>query len=119
MSNQSKEKKIYDGDFKRRAAELHLKERYGYKKVARILGISSATSVRAWTNIYQSEGPEALDGVRLGGHIRRKQPEFPKPKKLSGKTTLEKEVEWLRAENAYLKKLEALVANKENRKPRL
>lgn len=68
-----------------------------------MLGISSATSVRMWINIYQFDSPDALDGVRLGGHIRRKQPEFPKPKKLSGKTTLEKEVERLRAENAYLK----------------
>ena len=46
MINQPKEKKVYDGDFKRRAVELHLKERYGYKKVARMLGISSVTSVR-------------------------------------------------------------------------
>ena len=117
MKNQSK--RIYDGNFKRKAVELHLKERYGYKKVAKILGIPSATSVRAWARIYEIEGPQALDGVKLGGHTRRRQPEFPKPKKLSGNPSLEKEVEWLRAENAYLKKLEALVANKENRKPRL
>ena len=117
MKEQSK--KVYDGDFKRKAVELHLKERYGYKKVARMLGIPSATSVRHWTNIYEFEGPQALDSIKLGGHARRGQPEFPKPKKLRGNSSLEKEVEWLRTENAYLKKLEALVANKENRKPRL
>ena len=116
MKNQSKG--IYDGNFKRKAVELHLKERYGYKKVAKMLGIPSATSVRHWTIIYETEGPQALDGIKLGGHTRRKQPEFPKPKKLKGNSSLEKEVEWLRAENAYLKKLEALVASKENRKPR-
>ena len=114
----SQSKGVYDGDFKRKAVELHLKERYGYKKVAKMLGIPSATSVRTWTNIYENEGPGALNGVKLGGHTRRKQPEFPKPKKLCGSPSLKKEVEWLRAENAYLKKLEALVANKENRKPR-
>lgn len=117
MKNQSK--KTYDGDFKRKAVELHLKERYGYKKVAKMLGIPSATSVRVWTSIYEIEGPQALDNIKPGGHTRRKQPEFPKPKRLKGDPSLEKEVEWLRAENAYLKKLEALVANKENRKPRL
>ena len=117
MKNQSK--KVYDGDFKRKAVELHLEKRYGYKRVAKMLGIPSATSVRQWTSIYEIEGPQALDGVRLGGHTRRKQPEFPKPKELKGNPSLEKEVEWLRAENAYLKKLEALVASKENRKSRL
>ena len=112
MKNQSKG--IYDGDFKRKAVELHLKERYGYKKVAKMLGIPSATSVRDWTGISETEGPQALDGVKLGGHTRREQLEFPKPKKLKGNSSLEKEVEWLRAENAYLKKLEALVANRGN-----
>ena len=52
--------------------------------------ISSATSVRTWTSIYEIEVPQALDGVRLGGHIRRKRPEFPKPKKIRDNPSLEK-----------------------------
>lgn len=69
MKNQSK--KVYDGDFKRKAVELHLKERYGYKKVAKMLGKPSAISMRHWISIYETEGPQALDGVKLGDHSEK------------------------------------------------
>ena len=110
--------KAYSKELKRYAIELHFNSHYGYKKIAKMLGVSSPHSIKEWIRVYQEEGPEAIDNIHLGGHKRRRPAQFPKPKESHNKSYLE-ELEWLRAENAYLKKLEALVASKENRKPRL
>ena len=116
MQKSSKNK--YDSKIKRKAVDLYLNKHYGYKKVAKMLDIPSPSSIKGWVKIYRLEGLQALDDVELGGHKRRKNIKYPKPQRIKGNITLQKEVEWLRAENAYLKKLEALVANKEKRKPR-
>ena len=100
---QSSSKNVYDAAIKRKAVDLYLNKHYGYKKVAKMFKIPSPPSVKSWVKIYRLEG---------------KPIKYPKPEEIKGDITLQKEVEWLRAENAYLKKLEALVANKEKRKPR-
>ena len=115
---QSSSKNVYDAAIKRKAVDLYLNKHYGYKKVAKMLKIPSPSSVKSWVKIYRLEGAQALEDIKLGGHLRRKPIKYPKPEEIKGDITLQKEVEWLRAENAYLKKLEALVANKEKRKPR-
>ena len=117
MQKSSKNK--YDSRIKRKAVDLYLNKHYGYKKVAKMLNIPSPSSVKNWVKIYKLEGQQALNDVELGGHKRREKIKYPKPQKIKSGATLQEEVEWLRAENAYLKKLEALVAIKEKRKPRL
>jgi len=70
-----------------------------------------------WYKIYQESG---VDGLKLDR--RGRPPKMAKKPKTSNepKTTeeLEKELEYLRAENEYLKKLNALVQERKGRQPR-
>ena len=67
-----------------------------------------------WYKIYQESGIDGLKLVRLG-----RPPKMTKKLKSSNKSKtkeeLEKELEYLRAENEYLKKLNALVQKRKGR----
>lgn len=70
-----------------------------------------------WYKIYQKSG---IDGLKLDRRGRppktMKKPKTPnKPK---AENELEKELEYLRAENEYLKKLNALVQKRKGRQPK-
>ena len=70
-----------------------------------------------WYKIYQESGIDGLKLDRRGRHRRMAK----KPKTSNEtKTTeeLEKELEYLRAENEYLKKLSALVQKRKGRQPK-
>ena len=70
-----------------------------------------------WYKIYQESGIDGLKLDRRGRH--RKMAKKPKTSNET-KTTeeLEKELEYLRAENEYLKKLSALVQKRKGRQPK-
>ena len=76
------------------------------------------TLLSNWCKIYREAG---LDGLKSSGRIGRP-PKMPnKPKPPDGPKTvdeLEKELEELRAENEYLKKLSALVQGRKGRRPK-
>jgi len=83
-----------------------------YHEVAHSLGMSDKTRVTAWHRKYLELG---WDGLKLDGRGRnRKMGNKPiKPSKSKSQTEeiveLRKRLEYLEAENAYLKKLAALV----------
>lgn len=70
-----------------------------------------------WYKIYQESG---IDGLKLDR--RGRPPKMAKKPKTSNKAKtkeeLEKELEYLRAENEYLKKLNALVQERTGRQPK-
>ena len=70
-----------------------------------------------WYKIYQESGVEGLKLDRRG-----RPPKMAKKPKTSNETKtkeeLEKELEYLRAENEYLKKLKALVQKRKGRQPK-
>ena len=70
-----------------------------------------------WFKIYQKSG---IDGLKLDK--RGRPPKMAKKPKTSNeiktKEELEKELEYLRAENEYLKKLNALVLKRKDRQPK-
>ena len=70
-----------------------------------------------WYKIYQEFG---IDGLKLDK--RGRPPKMAKKSKTSNETKtkeeLEKELEYLRAENEYLKKLNALVQKRKGRQPK-
>ena len=70
-----------------------------------------------WYKIYQESG---IDGLKLDR--RGRSPKMAKKPKTSNepktKEELEKELEYLRAENEYLKKLNALVQKRKGRQPK-
>jgi len=105
-----KQRKTYSPEFKTKVVETMLQEHWSQKQTARNFGIPDHKTVKRWKEIYLTEGAQ---GFRIdhAAIARAKVPTKPK-EVIVDKNTLE-ELEYLRAEVAYLKKLNALVAEKE------
>ena len=104
--------KRYTGEFKQRVVETIQKEGLSYKEAARHFEIPSDRQVRNWERIYLEECPEGLYVERRGrGSKGGGRP--PKLMKPEVEEELIAEVQRLRAENAYLKKLRALILEEE------
>ena len=91
--------------------ETMRKEGMSYCEAARQFEINDHKRVASWERIYLEEGPEGLYIERRG----RKSTGRPKKLKPEIEEDLIAEVQRLRAENAYLKKLRALVLEEERR----
>ena len=110
--------KRYTPEFKKLVIETMMAEKLSYRETARRFEVSSDTRIKDWERIYLTEGPEGFAVERRGRGSKGR-----RPKKLP--TAVEKdllaEVQRLRAENEYLKNLQALVLERERRqgkKPR-
>ena len=101
--------KKYTGEFKQMVVEIMRKEGLSYSEAARQFEINDHKQVAKWERIYLEEGPEGLYVERRG---RRSKGRSPKKLKPEVEEDLLAEVQRLRAENAYLKKLNALVAER-------
>ena len=104
-----KPNKRYTGEFKQRVVETMMQEKLSYCEAARQFDVSDHHRVASWERIYLEEGPEGLYIERRGrsskgGPTKNLKPEVEED--------LLAEVQRLRAENAYLKKLNALVAER-------
>ena len=98
--------KRYTGEFKQKVIETMHKEKLSFRETARQFEISDHTRVLLWERIYLEEGPEGLYIERRGRKYTGRPRKLPK----EVEEDLLAEVQRLRAENAYLKKLNALVA---------
>ena len=101
--------KGYTGEFKQMVVETMMREKLSYCEAARQFDISDHNRVSSWERIYLMEGPEGLYIERRGGGSKGRPQQFPKEVEADQL----KEVQRLRAENAYLKKLQALVLERE------
>ncbi|MDD6681732.1 MAG: helix-turn-helix domain-containing protein [Clostridiales bacterium] len=101
--------KRYTGEFKQKVVETMMQEKLSYKEAARQFGVSYDTVVAKWERIYLEEGPEGLYIERRGRSSKGRPPKKLKPEV---EEDLLAEVQRLRAENDYLKKLNALVAER-------
>ena len=106
----------YTGEFKQIVVETMHKERLSLQETSTRFQIRGHSAVSKWERIYLEEGPAGLYVERRGRGNR-----------ISGKRqTLDKkveedliaEVQRLRAENDYLKKLNVLVLEEERRNKR-
>ena len=88
-----------------------MEERLSYCETARRFEVRSDTQVRNWERIYLAEGPDALAIERRGRGSSGRPRKLPK----AGEEDLLAEVLRLRAENEYLKNLQALVLEDERR----
>ena len=104
--------KRYTGEFKQMVVESMMRDKLSYKETARQFDIPCDKRVADWERIYLTEGPEGLYIERRGRGSKGRPAKFPK----SVEEDLLKEVQRLRAENAYLKKLQALVLEEERHK---
>jgi transposase len=114
----------YSPEFRLAVVRTALNEELSMREAAARFNISNETVVRHWVNVYKDAGQKGLLSIKPG-----RSKEMTKSQKASplADTALEKlspeelraELRYLRAENAYLKKLKALVQSEKNgRKPR-
>ena len=99
----------YDGKYKQNVVEYMHTNHLSATETAIHFKLSTGSVVLKWERIYYEEGPQALYKERRGRN--RNMSSKPRKKKLSKKNEedLIEEVQRLRMENAYLKKLQALV----------
>lgn len=108
--------KVYTGEFKQQVVETMQEKKLGYRETAELFGIRHKR-VQDWERIYLEEGPEGLYLNRRGrsnaasGTQKGRKPKLDK----QVEEDLIAEVQRLRAENAYLKNLQALVLEDERR----
>ena len=102
--------KKYTGEFKQQVVETMRNERLSYVETAERFGLRHKR-VQDWERIYLTEGPEGLYIDRRGRGSTGRPKKLPK----EVEEDLLKEVQRLRAENEYLKKLQALVLEEERR----
>jgi len=104
--------KRYTPEFKINVVETMRTEHLSYHEAARQYGVSNHHLVAKWERIYLEEGAE---GLRIEHRGRKSTGRPPKPEKKIEEDLIA-EVQRLRAENAYLKKLNALVAERVRQK---
>lgn len=103
--------KRYTAEFKQHVIETMQAEKLSYSETARRFDVSGHHRIQDWERIYLTLGPEGFQIERRGRGSNGR------PPKLDKKTEedLIAEVQRLRAENAYLKNLQALVLEDERR----
>lgn len=102
----------YSGEFKLHVIEYMNKNHLSLREVATHFCIPSDSTVGKWEHIYYEKGSEALMEDRRGRKGMRKTHSKPKENANENEDLLA-EVERLRMENEYLKKLNALVLERE------
>ena len=109
-----KPNKKYTGGFKQEVVETMQREGLSYREASRQFDVSDHNMIAKWERIYLEEGPEGLYIERRGRASAASGTKKGRPPKLDKKVEedLIAEVQRLRAENAYLKKLNALVSER-------
>ena len=91
-----------------------LEEGLGYGETCRRFEVNSRDQIKSWERIYLEEGPEGFRVERRGRGSTGRPKKLPK----EAEEDLLAEVQRLRAENEYLKNLQALVLEDERRQRR-
>ncbi|WP_339624321.1 transposase [Eubacterium sp.] len=111
----------YTGDFKVSVVEYKKKNALSSLKTAGYFNIPSRKTVDRWEKVYDKKGPDELRAKsrhRKKGGEKKVNDKSPRKNTKESKQlkALQKENEELRAENAYLKKLQALVSQESNKR---
>ena len=103
----------YDGKFRQYVVEYMCKNHLSLTQTANLFNIGNHKNVRIWKEIYQSKGAQALffEESRCKKEMKKICVDKKKLENMSRKELL-KEYEKVLAENAYLKKLKALIQEK-------
>ena len=105
--------KRYTPEFKRMVVETIEKENLSIRAAMQEFGINDHKIIERWERIYLEEGPEGL-AIERRGRGSKGRPPKQLPKQVE--EDLLAEVQRLRAENDYLKNLQALVLEDERRR---
>ena len=109
-----KPNKRYTPEFKKMVVETMEKEQLSIYATMQEFGINDHKIIERWERIYLEEGPEGLVIKRRGRGSTGRPKKLPK----DVEEDLLAEVQRLRAENDYLKNLQALVLEDERRQRR-
>ena len=105
--------KRYTPELKRMVVETMKKEHLSIYAAMQEFGINDHKIIERWERIYLEEGPEGL-AIERRGRSSKGRPPKQLPKQVE--EDLLAEVQRLRAENDYLKNLQALVLEDERRR---
>lgn len=113
----------YDARFKLSVLQRMRRDELSYAQVAALFGIRNERSIPIWERLYHEGGIDALAPRRRGRPpkmITSPPPKSPDDtvQKEPSREELLKEIVYLRAEVAYLKKLDALLQSKKQAAPR-
>lgn len=106
----------YSKEFKVHAIEYRQKNGLSYLQAAADLGIPGGPSLHQWERIFLEQGMDGLHDTRKGRPPKMTKKKESKKKVLTREQELEAEIERLQMENDYLKKLNALVHEREKSK---
>lgn len=101
--------KRYTAEFRQRVIETMREEKLSYSETARRFEVNDHHRIQEWERIYLTYGPEGFQIERRGRGSKGRPPKLDK----QVEEDLIAEVQRLRAENAYLKNLQALVLEDE------
>jgi transposase len=102
----SRKNNVYDKKLKLKAVSMYLNEGYSYKYIIKELGIKSDKQIQNWIKLFKEKGNTVFDNETRG---RAQGGKKGRPKKHFN--SVEEELKYLRMENEYLKKLNALTKN--------
>ncbi len=111
----------YSDEFKLVVVRAVISDRLTMREAAARFNLSAEILVRRWLDVYNDAGAEGLLNMQCGRPGKMTKPKNIPPltdkelEKLSPEE-LRAELRYLRAENAYLKKLKALVQSEKNGK---
>ena len=113
-----KKRACYDAEFKLSVLQRMWRNELSYAQVSAMFDIRGEGCVAGWERLYHAGGIDALSSRRRGRPRKMATSPSPKPTESStpderSREELLKENEYLRAEVAYLKKLDALLAKKQ------
>ena len=103
--------KRYTPEFKKLVIETMQEEKLSYSETCRRFEVNSRDRIKSWERIYLEEGPEGFPVERRGRGSTGRPKKLPK----DVEEDLLAEVQRLRAENDYLKNLQALGLEDERR----
>jgi transposase len=109
---------VYDASFKLACVRSVLEDKLSLREAALKFGVPADSTIMTWIRRYEQFGKAGLDPKPTG---RPRTMAVPKKKKKERSSdpkiaAMEDELEYLRAENAYLKKLSALIQEEELKK---
>jgi transposase len=118
-----KKHEAYSAEFKMSVLQHMWRHDLSYQRTCAVFDLREANSVSRWERQYHEGGFEALMPRRKGRPPRMAQPKQPCPPRNApveerSREDLLKENEYLRAEVAYLKKLDELLRAREQAKPK-
>ena len=112
--NKKSKKQVYPVQFKLDVIEFIKRTGASYQETAIKFGIHNPTMITNWYKLFSTKGVEGLKDKPKGRSSMKKISNNQPPKQekiLSRERQLEREIELLRLENAYLKKLNAFQEN--------